>query len=1013
MKTLIRMAVFTLAILIGLQSESTSKDPVLNGKLDPRILSMLREDLQLSSLDGFRFHVPLRWDSDTQEPLFSAIVYTRNPDPIENLGIQVRTKHADFVTVQADRNQLLALAESDAVRYIDAGEMQVPMNDLAAGAIGCDLLRSGQVDQQSFTGENVLICIIDTGIDFTHPDFRDPDNSAQSRIVAIWDQTLTPTGAEQSPTETGCDYGVEYTRAQIEDEIDGSPAGFVRQKDTKGHGTHIAGTAAGNGSSLSSRLYQGVAPEAQILVVKAGNDFFPEPDIVNALSYARQKATTLGLPVVVNMSLGSDAGPHDGSSAKAAAIDAFTGSGPGRVVVVSAGNSAHQDIHISGSISPSSAVDLSLSLPAYTPNAGAGNDDFDFEVWFQGTPSVAARLTSPNGEYVSQSTEGAKTNYTEDGTLFIYNSINAGNGDRRIRFSAYDAFENIPPVSGNWTVRLTNNSTGNLTFHGWLSDNLIGDDLVSLNDGDAEYTLGNTASSALIVGSYVSRWRWRADNGSGVSYTGTDYSDDLSEFSSHGPTRDGVQKPDLAAPGQGIASSRSMDAAVSDNSVLPGQMYYVNQGTSMAAPVTAGSVALLLERHPAASASQIMSWLTANAGTDSYTGTVWNSGWGYGKLDVYKAMIKSIEGSFDTDRQILAYDQWQNQWGYNLASSEKVAVRFTPGIAGEVTGLFFHSSAVVNITDSLYLEIWSDLAGSPDQKIGKAISIPANDIHVFTWNIVPFQDAHVRVVPGQNYHAVVYHQSESRTMGLLMENGLIAYRSKIFNGSDWLTHTYDFRIRPIISKNHGTLVETKVWLEGPYDPAVQQMGTDLYDSGYMPLTSPYVEDPISVGSIPSGIVDWVLLQLRSTAAGDLLQSRSAFLRNDGRIVSESGALQVPFSLTSNPYFIVVRHRNHLDLMSNSTVPLTSGSSSLVDLSSSNTAVYQQGVKFLDAGKYGLYSGDANGDGQIKTDDKNDVWWNELGRGGYYTGDMNLDGQVQNDDKNDYWWPNVGHGSAVP
>lgn len=1000
-------------LLIAIQGESAPADSILTEKMDPRFLSVLRDGISVSQPGQLPLKIQIKRVSESREPLFGAIVYTQNPEAIHRAGIRLLTRHADFVTVHASREQLIILSGSEAVRYIDAGEIQYPMNDLAAGAIGCDLARSGFVNQSPYTGQDVLICIIDTGIDFTHPDFCDPDNPAQSRIVAIWDQTLTPQGGEQSPTESGCSYGVEYTREQIEDEIDGSPSGFVRQRDTKGHGTHVAGTAAGNGASLSSRLFQGMAPEAAILVVKAGNDFFPEPDIVNALNYARQKAAALGLPVVVNMSLGSDAGPHDGTSAKSVAIDDFSSSSAGRIVVVSAGNSANQHIHISGSLIASGSVNITLSLPAYTPNAGAGNDDFDFEVWFQGTPSVTARLTSPNGEYVSQSAEGAKTNYTEDGTLFIYNSINAVNGDRRIRFSAYDAFSNIPPLSGTWTIRLTNNSTSSISYHGWFSDNLIGNVLIDLNGGDAEYTLGNTANSAIIVGSSVSRWRWQNYGGISVSYSGTDYSDDLSEFSGHGPTRDEVQKPDLTAPGQGIGSSRSKDATVSDNSILPGLKHFVNQGTSMAAPVTAGCIALLLEKHPAATASEIRNWLIQNAQLDSYTGSAWNSGWGHGKLDIFRALTESIESGFDADRQVFMYDQWINQWGYNLPAGELASVRFTPGIAGDMTGLLLHASANVNLTDPLQIEIWSDLAGFPGQRIGNPVSFAPDQIKSFTWNFIPLQDCRVRLIPGQNYHVVVYHQSEGRTMGLLMENGLVSYRSALNQGAGWLTHTYDFRLRPIVSKNHGALVETKAWLEGPYDSDSQLMTTELWDTGFIPMTSPYADDPVSVGSLPSNIVDWVLLQLRTEASGTLLESRSAFLRNDGRIVSESGALQVPFSLTSHPYFIVVRHRNHLDIMSASAIPLTSGNSSLTDLSSSQDAAYQKGVKSIGSGKYGMYAGDANADGQIKTDDKNDIWWDELGRGGYFNGDFNLDGQVKTDDKNDYWWPNVGRGSAVP
>ena len=125
----------------------------------------------------------------------------------------------------------------------------------------------------------IILCIIDTGIDWEHKDFRDPVDDSQSRILYIWDQTLIPQGGELSPAEDGLGYGVEYTQAQIENEIDGTPTGFVREQDTHGHGTHVTGTAAGNGASFTNLKYAGLAPQADIIVVKAGNGSFSEANI--------------------------------------------------------------------------------------------------------------------------------------------------------------------------------------------------------------------------------------------------------------------------------------------------------------------------------------------------------------------------------------------------------------------------------------------------------------------------------------------------------------------------------------------------------------------------------------------------------------------------------------------------------------------------------------------------------------------------------------------------------------
>ncbi len=216
-------------------------------------------------------------------------------------------------------------------------------------------------------------------------------------------------------------------------------------------------------------------------------------------------------------------------------------------------------------------------------------------------------------------------------------------------------------------------------------------------------------------------------------------------------------------------------------------------------------------------------------------------------------------------------------------------------------------------------------------------------------------------------------------------------------------------------------VNVKVFLEGPYDAVGDTMSTALNDNGYLPLSQPFNSSPWnyggseSVSSIPAGVVDWVLVELRTgTAADTRVASRAAFLKKDGTIVDLDGTSQVKFlGLLPDNYYIVIRHRNHLAVMSANAVTLSENSSTLYDFTTGTAQYYGADAKQLETGVYGMYTGDASANGQVQTSDKNDYWKSQVGTNGYKSADFNLNGEVQTSDKNDYWKNNVGRGTQVP
>ncbi len=746
--------------------------------------------------------------SSKEKTLYEVIITSDNSDKLKSAGLNINSTIPGFATARLTAAEIYKAAELDIVKYINLPEILSINNDIATSISGANLLQSGYVNSTNYTGQGVLLCIIDTGIDWSHPDFRGADDQTKSRIVYIWDQTATDNGLTQTPAErhggsfSGLTKGVEYSKLEIEDELDGTPAGFVLENDIVGHGTHVTGIAAGNGKGLSNLKYKGIAPKADILVVKAGNGSFSSADIIDALSYAGLVADELNKPLVVNLSLGGHANAHDGTTPQDIAVNTLSGNK--KVVVISAGNDGSSNIHFSGNIAASTYSTINFTVGAYTANSGSANDYAGFDIWLNNSADVTVEVTSPNGLTATQNNASEGVTETNDGAIYIYNADDSNNGDRRVYVYVYDKYSANPPAQGIWSIKITNNSANPYSYHGWLFTKSMS--VIGFN-GNSTYCVGSpgTASDAITVGSYAYKWSWMASNNS-FQYGGTSYGiDKISAFSSVGPRRDEIQKPDITALGQFIVSSTSLNYIPSTTNIIVNGLYHKNQGTSMSAPVVTGSVALLFQQNPNYTDANVKLLLTSYANTDAETGAVPNYTWGYGKLNIFKSVIKGVNSSYDSFFEILKYDTWTNDNSISVSNTQKMAVKITPVNSGILSGITFYTgSSQINFTGNLYAEIWSDDSGLPGSKLGNTVSVASANVLPYTCNYINMESANVNVTVGNNYHLVLYFTEGSNTYFKANITGIYS-RSSIYSGGFWLTSTNDWRIQGIVTPSSSAL----------------------------------------------------------------------------------------------------------------------------------------------------------------------------------------------------------------
>ena len=731
-----------LLLLGGGETYAQSLSAEARDRLAPRLRSVATEEAQRAALGPLLTSLP---GTDAQYGVF---VNVEDRDVLKSVDVPLTLVAPGLATARVTPSKLRTLAQVGGVRRIVPARQYEPLNDVVRGVTGAHSLHTGRLGRR-YTGEGVLACVIDSGIDWAHPDVRGIRDTTRSRIRALWDQTLSPRSSEQSPEALG--YGVEYTRSDLEAALGGGGTS-VRSVDTLGHGTQVAATIAGNGSAQSARTHRGMAPDAEIVAVKTD---FSGVGIADGLRYCDAKAEAAGRPMVVNLSLGARSGPHDGSSALARTIDAV--SGAGRSVVAAAGNGGDSEQHVSHSLPGNGADSLTVEVPRYSPQNGAANDvALHLDLWRSGSGTASITVITPNGRRVSLVPDSAAVVRTPDGTV-AYEQARSLQGDEHVEIAAYDASSDTPPASGSWTIVMENPSSDATTMHSWL----VGTTTEStLRNGNSRMTVTTpaTARSALAVGAWGHRPRWRGAPEPDVSST-SDLPGGEASFSSQGPLRGGGQALDLMAPGQWTISARSQFASIPKQRRLGENDYALYRGTSAAAAATAGAAALLLQRDPSLSGSRISTLLSGDIRAGSTEEGAAQRG--NGRLDVYGGMAQLMGTSVATRTQS-AYSTpvpENDRTAYTLGGTgaRALALRFTPQQSGVVDGLFVQAASKTanQLRDSLRVTLHADEDGRPGAQIGTAVSLAPEAVGTHAMSFASLSGSGAVVTADADYHVVL------------------------------------------------------------------------------------------------------------------------------------------------------------------------------------------------------------------------------------------------------------------
>ena len=511
------------------------------------------------------------------DPSDEVAVVLRLARDVPPSGVRIVSRFGEIATARIARRSIPELHRAEEIRSVKAprhyGPDWVQRPSIESNPWDLRATDERRPEGLGYTGRGIVLALVDWGLDVAHPDFRNDDGS--TRILALWDQRSRKD--DQSNNRYG--YGWVHDKNTINAALrHDDPYAMLAYhpadtSDGPTHGTHTAGIAAGNGRSGGPA---GMAPEADIVFVhmstatgEEGENLGDSAALLEAIDFIANVAGSR--PWVLNLSMGRQAGPHDGRTLTELGIDAALEVAPGRACIQSTGNYFSRPVHTQGLLRPGEVREIGFHT---------GREDgfaHEIDIWYSGSDRVTVEVIEPAKGIVGHAATGGSSELAVNGRKVgrLYNRRHDPNNHDNQAHVYLDA----EAPRGTWTLRLIGTDVVDGRYHCWVER----DPGCSLCQPSFEFDVVHSSTTGTICNGYLSI--------AVGAYDAHQLDWPLSTFSSGGPTRDGRQKPDLVAPGVDVLSCRSAGRRSSLDDPKQVRM----SGTSMAAPYVAGVVALMFQ----------------------------------------------------------------------------------------------------------------------------------------------------------------------------------------------------------------------------------------------------------------------------------------------------------------------------------------------------------------------------------------------------------------------------------